>query len=64
MRDPTSRFPVSTLAFRALLLMYPNRFPARFAPQMQQDFGDMLRLRGRLAGWKRAIGDLAPVRSP
>ncbi len=58
MHDSTSRFPVSTLAFRALLLTYPSRFRARFATQMEEDFGDMLRLRGRLAGWKRALGDL------
>lgn len=58
MHDSTSRFPVSTLAFRALLLTYPRRFRARFATQMQEDFGDMLRLRGRLVAWRRALGDL------
>ena len=58
MPDSTSRFPVSTLAFRALILTYPSHFRERFASQMQEDFRDMLRFRGRLAGWKRALGDL------
>jgi putative ABC transport system permease protein len=45
--------------YRALLRVYPSRFRARFASDLDADFADMLATRGRRAAWSGVLLDLA-----
>jgi len=52
------RFLWSHTAYRVLLGLYPREFRARFASDLEADFGDLLRTRGALATWRRVVPDL------
>ena len=52
------RFPWSHAAYRVLLGLYPREFRARFASDLEADFGELLRTRGALATWRRVVPDL------
>jgi putative ABC transport system permease protein len=52
------RFLWSQRAYRFLLGLYPRAFRARFAADLEADFGDLLRTRGALATWRRVVPDL------
>ena len=51
-------FRWSHTAYRFLLGLYPREFRARFASDLEADFGDLLRTRGALATWRRVVPDL------
>src|SRR6267378_3600453 len=52
------RFLWSQMAYHFLLGLYPREFRARFASDLEADFGDLLRTRGALATWRRVVPDL------
>ena len=52
------RFHWSHTAYRFLLGLYPHEFRARFASDLEADFGELLRTRGALATWRRVVPDL------
>jgi len=52
------RFLWSQTAYRVLLCLYPREFRARFASDLEADFGELLRTRGALATWRRVVPDL------
>jgi putative ABC transport system permease protein len=48
----------SHTAYRFLLRLYPREFRARFASDLEADFGELLRTRGAFATWRRVVPDL------
>ena len=50
----------SRAAYRVLLALYPRAFRARFASDLEADFGELLRTRGALATWRRVVPDRVP----
>jgi predicted permease len=52
------RFLWSHTAYHFLLGLYPREFRARFASDLEADFGELLRTRGALATWRRVVPDL------
>src|SRR5919107_6214008 len=53
---PEHRF--SRAAYRLLLRTYPRAFRDRFATDLEIDFLEMARTRGRAFAWRRALTDL------
>jgi predicted permease len=49
---------VSTRLLRLLLCTYPREFRERFGADLEADFEQILRTRGRAAAWKYALSDL------
>ena len=49
---------VSTRLLRLLLRTYPREFRERFSADLEADFEQLLRSRGRAAAWKYALSDL------
>jgi len=63
---PPARYRLSVWTYRRLLRLYPERFRRRFADDMAADFAELIDHRangrplgGRVAAWRRALGDLA-----
>jgi putative ABC transport system permease protein len=51
------RYPLSRVAYRALMRLYPSEFRDRFATDLEADFAELLTERGRRVAWMRAIAD-------
>jgi predicted permease len=49
---------ISTRLLRLLLRTYPQEFRDRFGADLEADFAELLRTRGRAAAWKYALSDL------
>ena len=48
----------ATRLLRALLRVYPAEFRERFGCDLEQDFAELLKTRGRAAAWRCALSDL------
>jgi putative ABC transport system permease protein len=48
----------SLRAYRALQLLYPREFRARFGEDLERDFLELLRTRGAARAWSHTLGDL------
>jgi putative ABC transport system permease protein len=57
MRDRFSH-RLSRRLFRLLQLCYPREFRARFGPDVEADFAELLVTHGRRAAWKYALADV------
>ena len=49
---------LSRAAYRCLLRAYPREFRERFGADLEADFEQLLRARGRAAAWRYALSDL------